>query len=76
MFVLPYSSVCIILLTSSVEIDDLVSERIKGLRVNNQSFVESVPEESLSSIFFILNLNETLTQTDGDYFSEQTWNKY
>ena len=56
MFVLPYSSVCIILLTSSVEIDDLVSERIKCLRVNNQSFVESVPEESLSSIFFYFEL--------------------
>ena len=53
MFALSYSSVCIILLTSSGEIDYLVSRRIKYLRVNNQSFVESVQEESLLAFLFL-----------------------
>ena len=69
MFALSYSSVCIILLTSSGEIDYLVSRRIKYLRVNNQSFVESVQEESLLAFLFLF-------WTGGDYFGEQTCNNY
>ena len=42
---------CIILLTSSGGIDDLVSERINDLRVEHQSFNESALEGSLPAIF-------------------------
>ena len=46
-----YSSVCRVLLTSSGVIDDFVSGRIKYLRIDHQSFDESVLEESLSASF-------------------------
>ena len=46
---LSYSLVCIILLTSRAGIGDLVSGRINDLRVDHQSFDETVPEESLSA---------------------------
>ena len=52
MFALSYSSVFIILLTSSGGwIDDIVSLRIKDLRVDHQSFDKSVREKSFSANF-------------------------
>ena len=52
MFALSYSSVFIILLTSSGGwIDDIVSGRIKDLRVDHQSFDKSVRGKNFSANF-------------------------
>ena len=55
MFALLYLLVCIILLTFSQRKDDLISRSIKYLRVDHQIFDESVPEESLSANFSLID---------------------